>query len=310
MKPTAFEPLRDLESAFAKFRADGGEPRTTDDPELFWGKVHCSKQLNYARSLNDFEPLLIPGKFPPQSQFVILCALQVYGGAAFDYWRIVRDHYCRGKPRGVHAAEDESLDVWYAVDAWLQSWLYSPSWCRRPQENTPAAWLYCIGSTTPTPHLRMSHAFLRDRGARLPSSYATARRNLLDVKGIFQRNAIIENGSRVPKIEPFIYRFPLVAWDIWQRSVYLLTNDVKPPSHFPIFGWRHHRVRDYFENRRLLLTPELEHGGLGQPWSLHGLLWPQQLETLQKIVAKSEVRTNGGPPITSGRMSRRRSAHQ
>ena len=119
----------------------------------------------------------------------------------------------------MRAAEDESLDVWYAVDAWLQSWLYSPLWCPRPRENTPTAWLRCIGSTNPTPHLRMSHTFLRDRGAQLPGNYATARRNLLDVKGIFQRSAIIENGSTIPKIEPLVYRFPLVAWDIWQRGV-------------------------------------------------------------------------------------------
>ena len=309
MKRLAFAQLRDLERAFAEFRAASGEVGYKDDAEQRWGSVLCSRQLDYAKSLNDFEGLLVSGKFPPKSQFIILCALQVYGGVAFDYWRVIRDHYCRGKPRGSHAVEDESLDVWYAVDAWLQSWLYSPLSCRHPQENTPAAWLYCIGSTNPTPHLRMSHAFLRGRGARLPSNYGTARRNLLDVKGIFQSNAIIKNGSKVPKIGPLICRFPLVAWDIWQRSVYLLTNDVKPPSHFPIFGWRHQRVVDYFENHRLLFTPEFERTGLGQPWSLHGLLWPQQLESLQRIVAKSEVRPGDGPPITSGRMSRRRTAH-
>ena len=151
----------------------------------------------------------------------------------------------------------------------------------------------------------MSHALLCNLRARLPKDYAAARRNLLDVKGVFQRNMIVRNGTVVPKIGALANRFPLIAWDIWQRGVYLLTNDIKPPSHFPIFGWRHQRVVDYFENHRLLFTPEIERAGLGQPWTLHGLLWPQQLETLQKITRESTVRTDDGPPVTSGRMLRR-----
>jgi hypothetical protein len=308
MKHRAFSHLRNLERAFAEFRAARGEPAT--EPDSGWSRVECSTQLEYARSLNDFAPLAINGKFPPRSQFTVLCALKVYGPSAFEYWRVMRDHYCRGKPRGMHALEDEQLDVWYAVDAWLQNWLYSPSSCRRPRENTPAAWLLCIGSTNPTPHLRMSHALLCSLGARLPKDYTGARRNLLDVKGVFQRNMIVRNGTVVPKIEALANRFPLIAWDIWQRSVYLLTNDIKPPSHFPIFGWRHQRVVDYFEDRSLLPTPELERSWLGRPWSIHGLLWPQQIETLRKITSASTVRTDDGPPVTSGRMLRRMNAHQ
>jgi hypothetical protein len=84
------------------------------------------------------------------------------------------------------------------------------------------------------------------------------------VKGIFQRYAIIENGATVPSIEPLMFRFPLMGWDIWQRAVYLLTNDVKPPSHFPIFGWREQRVLDYVRRGRLLLDPGTERTVLGK----------------------------------------------
>jgi hypothetical protein len=115
-----------------------------------------------------------------------------------------------------------------------------------------------------TPHLLMSHEFLLGLGAPLPS-YTTARRNLFDVKGVFQRNAFTPAGSLVSKIEPLMFRFPLIAWDIWQKNVYLLTNDVKPPSHFPIFGWRRQRVLDYVRRGQLLVNDEVERAALGTP---------------------------------------------
>src|SRR5205085_586290 len=105
--------------------------------------------------------LLPEGKFPPRTQFLVFCALHVYGAASTELWRILREHYQRGKPRGTRLVRDEALDVWYAVDAWLQSWLYSPSSCRSPKINSPIEWLRHIGSTDPTPHLKMSYAFLR-----------------------------------------------------------------------------------------------------------------------------------------------------
>ncbi len=217
-----------------------------------WGAIPSSGRLEYAKSLSDFSQIIAKGKFPPRSQFVIFCALHVYGLKALEYWHELRERYCRGKPRGSHRTTDEALDLWYAIDAWLQSWLYSPLDCRRPETDSPSEWLYCIGSNDPTPHLRMSHTFLRQARVALPVNYATARRNLLDVKSIFQRYSIVKNGSTVPNLKPLMYRFPLIGWDIWQRAVYLLTNDVKPPSQFPIFGWRYHRVLDYVRHGRLL----------------------------------------------------------
>jgi hypothetical protein len=306
-KIQAFIALQDLENAFAEFERASGHPGAASDSASSWGKIVSSKRLDYAKMFNDFAPLLPDSKFPPQSQFAIFCALHIYGSGAFELWRWLREHYCRGRPRGLSAAADEALDIWYAMDAWLQSWLYSPLSCSKPPTDSPSEWLRCIGSRDPTPHLRMNHALLRRLGVPLPSNYSTARRNLLDIKGIFQRNAIVPAGSQVPKIESLINRFPLMGWDIWQRSVYLVTNDVKPPSHYPIFGWRHQRVLDYVRHGNLFHGPEVEREGLGTPWSLHGLLWPQQLDTLRKIgvaaVAKESL------PVTSGRMLRRLSAH-
>jgi hypothetical protein len=156
----------------------------------------------------------------------------------------------------------------------------------------------------------MSHALLRRLGLQLPANYSTARRNLLDTKGVFQRSAIVPNGSTVPSIEALISRFPLIAWDVWHKAVYLLTNDVKPPSHYPMFGWRHYQLIDYIKNGRLFLSPELEEKALGRALSLHGILLPQQIETLKRIRSASSVRAAGGPPVTSGRMLRRRTAHR
>jgi hypothetical protein len=83
-----------------------------------------------------------------------------------------------------------------------------------------------------------------------------------------------------------------------------LTSDVKPPSHFPIFGWRHQRVLSYKQEGRLFYTPEMEREALGEPFTLHGLLWPQQLDSLQNLRKTGSVHT-AGPPITDGRMLRR-----
>jgi hypothetical protein len=307
MKPQIFAPLLDLEHAFAEFDQFNGHPETPESKQG-WGNIQSSRRLEYARSLNDFAPYLPTGKFPPRRQFSIFCALSVYGEKAFDYWRILREHYCRGKPRGSHAAADEALDVWYAVDAWLQSWLYSPIWIHPPQTDSPAEWIRSIGRIDATPHLLMCYEFLRGLGAPLPS-YSTARRNLFDVKGVFQRNVFTPVGSVVSKIEPMMFRFPLIAWDVWQKNVYLLTTAVKPPSHFPIFGWRSQRVLDYVRRGRLLVDDETERVVLGTPWSLHGLLFPQQLQTLQKITAKDPARLDDGPPVNSGRMLRLRSSH-
>jgi hypothetical protein len=152
----------------------------------------------------------------------------------------------------------------------------------------------------------MSHAFLTKLGFPLLANYGSARRELFDIKGVFQRYAIVPTGSEIPNIGPLMDRFPLIGWDIWQRAVYLLTNDVKPPSHFPIFGWREHRVLDYKREGRLLHSPEMEQAGLSRSWSLHGLLWPQQLETLRKMAGPVSV---SGPPVSSGRMLRRTPAH-
>jgi hypothetical protein len=156
----------------------------------------------------------------------------------------------------------------------------------------------------------MSHAFLCRLGAPLPANYRTARRNLHDVKGIFQRYVIVPKNSVIPNIESLILRYPLIGWDIWQKAVYLLTNDVKPPSHFPTFGWWHHRVIDYVRKGLLFHGPEIEREGLGKPWSLHGLLWPKQLETLRTLMSEGGVKTETGPPVTSGRMLRRTFAHE
>ncbi|GEM_PF-6310107 len=303
-----FAGLQDLEQAFAEFESANGHPFNGTDLDVEWGKVRCSNRLSYAKRFGDFVTLLPEGKFPPRSQFLIFCGLHVYGAASTELWRTLREHYQRGKARGVRAATDEALDLWYAVDAWLQSWLYSPLSCRRPEINSPAEWLRRIGSTDPTPHLRMSYAFLRRLGFPLPDNYATARRELLDIKGVFQRYVIVPAGSSVPKLEALLDRFPLMGWDIWQRAVYLVTNDVKPPSHFPIFGWRHARVVDYKREGRLFHSPDIEHKALGKPWSLHGPLWSKQLETLRKMSAPS--RCTPGPAISSGRMLRRISAHE
>jgi hypothetical protein len=308
MKPQVFALLHDLERAFAEFDRSDGQPQDRPELKQEWGNIQSSRRLEYARSLNDFTPYLPAGKFPSSRQFTIFCALSVYGEKAFNYWRILREHYCRGKPRGIHAVTDEALDVWYAVDTWLQSWLYDPGLVRRPQTDSPAEWIRSIGRIDATPHLLMSHEFLCDLGASLPA-YATARRNLFDAKGVFQRYAITPAGSVVPRIEPLMFRFPLIAWDVWQKNVYLLTSDVKPPSHFPIFGWRRQRVLDYVRRGQLLVDGETERAALGKPWSLHGLLWPQQLQTLQKITAKGPARMDDGPPVNSGRMLRRTSSH-
>ena len=258
--------------------------------------MRSSDRLYYAKSLNDFAQLLPDGKCPPQDQLVVLCALRVYGRASFELWRRLRENYLRGKPRGPRSATDEAFDLWYAVDAWLQSWLYSPLSCPRPKTNSPSKWLRCIGSTNPTPHLRMSHAFLHRLGVPLPVNYSSARRELLDTKGVFRRYVITPVGSSVPNLEPLLDRFPLIGWDIWQRGVYLLTNDIKPPSHFPIFGWRHQRVLDYKREQRLFHSPEIESVMLGKPPSLYGLLLPQQLDTLRKTLGAIHT---GGPPVTS-----------
>lgn len=307
-KPPPFAELQDLERAFEEFESANGHPYAGTEPDVEWGKVRCSNRLGYAKCFSVFAALLPEGKFPPRSQFLVLCALHVYGAASTQLWRGLREHYQRGKARGTRRATDEAFDLWYAVDAWLQSWLYSPLSCRRPETNSPSEWLRHIGSTDPTPHLRMSYTFLRHLRFPLPASYATARRELLDIKGVFQRCVIVRAGSQVPKLEAFLNRFPLMGWDIWQRAAYLLTNDIKPPSHFPIFGWRHARVVDYKREGRLFNSAEIERAALGKPWSLHGLLWPQQLEALRKTVTPSG-RTYG-PPISSGRMLRRVSAHQ
>ena len=309
-KRSPFANLEDLEQAFAEFELTNGHPYGGTDRDVEWGKVRCSSRLDYAKRFNDFAALLLEGKFPPRSQFLIFCALYVYGAASTDLWRRLREHYQRGKARGARPKTDEALDLWYAVDAWLQSWLYSPLSCRRPEINSPAEWLRHIGSTDPTPHLRMSYAFLRRSGFPLPDNYATARRELLDIKGVFQRYVIVRAGSPVPKLEALLNRFPLMGWDIWQRAVYLLTNDVKPPSHAPIFGWRQDRVVDYKQEGRLFYSAELEHKWLGKPWSLHGLLWPEQFDTLRKIVAVAPPGPTYGPPVSSGRMLRRSPAHQ
>jgi len=279
----AFTGLQDLERAFAEFEQTAGIPFVEPDSDWKWGNVVSSKQLDYARGLNDFKDLLPEGKFPPASQFLILCALQVYGSGAFELWTRLRDHYCRGKPRGTRPGADEALDGAYAIDAWLQTWLYNPLACPKPSNNSPADWIRCIGTTDPTPHLRMSHAFLRGLGVPLPKNYVTARRELLDIKGIFTKYTIVPAGSHGPHIESLLHRFPLIGWDIWQKYVYLLTSDIKPPSHFPIFGWRHQRVLDYVQHGRLLHTSEFERNGLGKPWSLHGTLWPQQIEAVRRL---------------------------
>src|SRR5690242_1094147 len=130
-KRSPFANLHDLEHAFAEFES-ANEPwanaGTSRDAE--WGNVRCSNRLGYAKRFNDFVALLPEGKFPPRSQFLIFCALRVYGAASAELWRILRERYQRGKARGARPVRDEGLDVWYAVDAWLQSWLYSPSSCR------------------------------------------------------------------------------------------------------------------------------------------------------------------------------------
>lgn len=285
-------------------RLPNGYPNLGEESELEWGKVRPSVCLHYAKSLNDFAQLLPDGKFPPGDQLLILCALHVYGRASLELWRRLREHYLRGKPRGPRPATDEAFDLWYAVDAWLQCWLYSPSSCPRPMTDSPSEWLRCIGSTNPTPHLRMSHTFLHRLGIPLPANYSSARRELLDTKGVFRRNMITPIGTSVPNLDALLGRFPLMGWDIWQKAVYLLTNDVKPPSHMPIFGWRHYRVLDYKRKGRLFMSPEIEASMLGKPGSLHGLLWPPQLDTLRTIPAP--IKTSG-PPITSGRMMRRTS---
>jgi hypothetical protein len=298
-----------LERAFAEFDLADGHPDCDPRYGQDWGRVSASARLSDAKSLNDFSDLIPSGKFPPLSHFIIFCTLYVYGSKAVEYWQELREYYCRGKPRGSHAASDEALDLWYAVDAWLQSWLYSPSDCQRPSTNSPPEWLRCIGSKDPTPHLRMSHLFLLRAGFELPVNYSTARRNLFDIKGVFYNSAIVENGTMLRSIDALLVRFPLIGWDIFQRAVYLLTNDIKPPSHFPIFGWREQRVHDYVRRGRLLLDVETEAALLGTPQSLHGLLWPQQLETLRKIASVSRVTVKKGGPITSGRGFRRTSAH-
>jgi hypothetical protein len=309
-KPQAFGGLRDLEQAFAEFDRTDGQPDLRAEPRGDWSAITASGRLEYARSLNNFADLVTNGKFPPRNQFVIFCALHVFGLKALEYWREIRGCYCRGKPRGSHAITDEALDLWYAIDAWLLSWLYSPSNCRRPSTESPAAWLYCIGSNDPTPHLRMSHAFLRRARLALPADYVTARRNLLDVKGVFQGNVLVENGATVPNIRALLHRFPLMGWDIWQRATYLMTSPVKPPSHFPIYGWRHYRVLDFVRRGRLLIDEDAERALLGTPASLHGLLWPQQIETLRKVSSVSRVKVAAGPPVNSGRMLRRQTARE
>jgi hypothetical protein len=153
----------------------------------------------------------------------------------------------------------------------------------------------------------MSHAFLRRLGVPLPANYATARRNLHDIKGVFQRYMIVSPNSVIPNLESLMLRYPLILWDIWQKAVYLLTNQVKPPSHAPIFGWRHHRVIDYVRKGILLVGPEVEREALGKPLSLHGILWPQQLENLKALPS---VKPEKGTPVTSGRMLRRTFAHE
>jgi len=149
MKPRAFGGLRDLERAFVEFDSADGHPYGPKYEED-WGTIASAGRVEYARSLNDFSDILIKGKFPPRDQFVVFCALYVFGPKALEYWRELRSHYCRGKPLGSRPNTDEALDLWYAVDAWLQAWLYSPLNCRRPSSNSPAQWLHCIGSNGPT----------------------------------------------------------------------------------------------------------------------------------------------------------------
>lgn len=300
-KTQVFARMRNLERAFADFKRRGGHP----DSETSWGKIESSRNLDYAKSLNDFGYLIPDGKFPPRDHFIIFCALVVYGKDAIALWRKLREHYVSGRPRGANARSDEAFDLWYAIDAWLQQWLYKPMSCPRPAQDHPSDWLRCIGTTNPTPHLRISYAFLRQKGIGLPANYVNARRELLDVKGVLQRYAIVPTGSEVPNTDALLYRFPLIGWDIWQRSVYLLTNDVKPPSHMPIFGWRHSRLLNYVETDCVFGSREIEKELLGHERSLCGPLWPSQTDTLKKLGKVKIV----GPPITSGRMLRRILAH-
>src|SRR4029077_6600418 len=124
-----FADLHDLEHAFAEFELADGHPYARRENKADWGKVSCSNRLDYAKSFREFDALLPEGKFPPHSQFVIFCALHVYGTAVIELWRRLREHYQRGKPRGTRPATDEAFDLWYTMDAWLQSWLYMPSSC-------------------------------------------------------------------------------------------------------------------------------------------------------------------------------------
>lgn len=141
LKKLPFARLRDIESAFAEFERREGHPYVSSYSKLEWGKVRCSHLIDYAKGLNDFGVLLPEGKFPPQHMFVLLCALHIYGSAAVELWRRLREEYRLGKARGKRSASDERLDIWYAVDAWLQSWLYSPMSCPQPKTDSPLDWL-------------------------------------------------------------------------------------------------------------------------------------------------------------------------
>ena len=108
-------------------------------------------------------------------------------------------------------------------------------------------------------------------------------------------------GSEVPNIGPLLIRFPLIGWDIWQRAVYLLTNNVKPPSHMPIFGWRHYRVLEYAQSGHRV-PAGFEQEVLSHPSSLHDLLCLSSWKLLEKIIRPAR---STGPPVTSGRMLRK-----
>jgi hypothetical protein len=153
VKLRAFTKLSEIERAFEEFDKSDGHPLYTADGDQAWGRVASAKRLEDARSFNDFAAIITPGKFPADSQLVVFCALQVFGERAFEYWSILREHYCRGKPRASSSKTDRAVDVWDAIDAGLQSWLYSPASCRLPQNrNNPSEWL-TVSEAKTRPHI-------------------------------------------------------------------------------------------------------------------------------------------------------------
>jgi len=82
----AFAQVLDLEFAFAEFESRHGHPYAGAESELGWGKVRCSSRIDYAKGFNDFTAIVPEGRFPPRSQFLVFCALQVYGRAAASRW--------------------------------------------------------------------------------------------------------------------------------------------------------------------------------------------------------------------------------